>query len=259
MAQYDLIKEIVFIADEQYEAPAFAWGIALVYLLALVVAEVLTTFVAPVGGMILYGLILIALLVQSSIGVQKRTHHFLVVLAIVPLIRLLAMTIPLASFDRIYWDLLIGILLSIVVFITTRLTGLSGSTIGLRITRKEIPVQLLIGLTGLGIGLVEYLILRPDAYISRFSWGQFLLFTLILLVFTGLLEEIIFRGLLQTSAVKILGRLGILYVALLFTLLHLGYRSLLDLLFVFLVGLAFGLMMWFKMLLLRVTIFNLLS
>jgi len=46
-------------------------------------------------------LILIALLVQSSIGVQKQVHHFLVILALVPLVRLLAMTIPLGSFERI--------------------------------------------------------------------------------------------------------------------------------------------------------------
>ena len=241
MVQNDLIKEIVFIADEQYEAPIVSWGIALAYLLALVVAEVLTSFAAPFVGMILYGLILIALLLQSSIGVQKWMHHFLVILAIVPLMRLLALTIPLASFDRIFWYLMIGVLLSIAVFITARLTGLNGSTIGLRITKEELPVQLLIGLSGLGIGFIEYLILRPDPYISQFSWGLFLLSALILLIFGGLLAEIIFRGLLQTSATQVLGRLGIIYVAFVFALLSLGYRSLLDILFVFLVGLAFGL------------------
>lgn len=94
MAQNDVIKEIVFIADEQYEAPAFVWGTALAYLLGLVVAEVMTAFISPLVGMILYGLILVALLVQSSIGAKKRMHNFLVILSIVPLMRLLAMTVP---------------------------------------------------------------------------------------------------------------------------------------------------------------------
>ena len=138
MAQNDVIKEIVFIADEQYEAPAYAWGTALAYLLALVVAELLTASAVPLVGMILYSLILVALLVQSSIGAQKRMHNFLVILAIVPLIRLLTMTIPLANFDPIYWYLMVGVLLSVAVFITARLTGLSGGTIGLRITKKEL-------------------------------------------------------------------------------------------------------------------------
>jgi membrane protease YdiL (CAAX protease family) len=240
MAQNDLIKEIVFIADEQYEAPAFAWGIALAYLLALVVAELLAAFVSPLVGMILYGLILIALLVQSSIGAKKRMHDFLVVLSIVPLIRLLAMTVPLANFEPIYWYLLVGILLSVLVFIIARLTGLSPGSIGLRITLKELPLQLLIGLTGLGIGLIGYMILRPDPYLPNFSWGKFLLAGLVLLVFAGLLQEIIFRGLLQISTTQILGRFGILYVALLFALLQLGFSSFWYFLFTLLVGLVFG-------------------
>ena len=62
MAQNDIFKEIVFIADEHYEAPAFAWGTALAYLLGLVVAEVMTAFISPLVGMVLYGLILVALL-----------------------------------------------------------------------------------------------------------------------------------------------------------------------------------------------------
>ena len=240
MAQNDLIKEIVFISDEQYEAPAFAWGISLAYLLVLGLAEILTTFVSPLVGMILYGLVLIALLVQSSIGAKKRMHHFLVILSILPLIHLLAMTVPLSNFDPIFWYLLIGVLLSVIIFIIARLTGLKGSTIGLRITRKELPLQLLIGLTGFGIGFVGYLILRPGSYLPNFSWGIYLVTGLILLVFAGLLQEVIFRGLLQISTTQILGRFGILYVALLFSLLYLGFYSFWFFLFVFLVGLAFG-------------------
>lgn len=240
MSQNDLIKEIVFIADEQYEAPALAWGISLAYLLALGVAEILTTFVSPLVGMILYGLILIALLVQSSIGAKKRMHHFLVILSIVPLIRLLAMTVPLANIDPIYWYLFIGVLFSVVILVIARLTGLKGGTIGLRITRNDLPLQLLIGLTGFGIGLAGYLILRPEPYLQIFSWGKYLLIGLILMAFAGLLQEIIFRGLLQISTTQILGRFGILYVALIFSLLYLGFHSFWFFLLMLGVGLAFG-------------------
>jgi membrane protease YdiL (CAAX protease family) len=240
MAQNDVIKEIVFIADEQYEAPAFAWGTALAYLLGLVVAEVMTAFISPLVGMILYGLILVALLVQSSIGTKKRIHNFLVILSIVPLMRLLAMTVPPARFDAIYWYLLVALLLSVAVFITARLAGLNGSSIGLRINKKDLPLQLLIGMTGLAIGLVEYLILRPKPLLLEFGSGMLLFTSLVLLIFAGLLQEIIFRGLLQTSSTQILDRFGILYVALVFALQYLVFRSLWTLLFVFLVGLAFG-------------------
>jgi membrane protease YdiL (CAAX protease family)/LysM repeat protein len=240
MAQNDVIKEIVFIADEQHEAPTFTWVIALGYLLALVVAEIFSTFVSPLIGMIFFGLILVALLVQSSIGNQRSIHHFLVILSIIPLTRLLTMTVPPATWEPIYWYLLLGILLSVAVFITARIVGLNSSSIGLRITRKDLLVQLLIGLTGLWIGLVAYLILKPEPILGEFSWWRFLLAGLGMLIFAGLLQEIIFRGLLQTSALQILDRFGILYVALVFALLHLDFQSFWHVLFMLLVGLLFG-------------------
>jgi len=55
-----------------------------------------------------------------------------------------------------------------------------------------------------------------------------------------LLIEIIFRGMLQNSAIQVLGRLGILYAALISALLYVGYRSLPVLFFIFLVSLAFA-------------------
>jgi hypothetical protein len=46
----DLIKERIFIGEKRLELPAFLWKVALGYLLALVVAESLTTFIAPMAG-----------------------------------------------------------------------------------------------------------------------------------------------------------------------------------------------------------------
>jgi membrane protease YdiL (CAAX protease family) len=64
---------------------------------------------------------------------------------------------------------------------------------------------------------------------------------LILLVCTGYLEELIFRGILQQIAVGQLGRwVSPLYTSILFAILHAGYRSAADVIFVFLVGLLFA-------------------
>ena len=117
---------------------------------------------------------------------------------------------------------------------------MNGNSIGLSLSRRAFPTQLLIGISGLLLGYIEYLILRPEPLVAELRWEIFLLSALILLIFTGLLEEIIFRGLMQTSAIQNLGRLGILYVATLFTIMHFGYRSLIDVLFVFMVAVVFG-------------------
>jgi len=92
----------------------------------------------------------------------------------------------------------------------------------------------------LALGYVEYLILRPAALAPAADVKALLTAAAILVVFTGVVEEMIFRGLMQGTAERVLGWRGVVFVALVFTILHLGYQSVLDLLFVFAVALYFG-------------------
>ena len=71
---------------------------------------------------------------------------------------------------------------------------------------------------------------------------------LILLVFTGLFEEFIFRGLIQGVSINFLGPLGgVVFAALIFSVLHIGWHSILDLLF------ALGVGVYFSLIVLRTT------
>ena len=64
---------------------------------------------------------------------------------------------------------------------------------------------------------------------------------LILLVGTGVVEELIFRGILQYTADEVYGSWrGIVFVSVLFAVLHIGHLSVLDVVFVFFVALYFG-------------------
>lgn len=216
------------------------WVIALAYLLPLTIAEVLTTRIDPRLGMILYGFILLALLLQSALSSQQPEFRFLVALSLVPLIRLVSLSLPLTNFPLIYRYTLVGVPLFIATILSVRLTSLQVGQTGLHISWRGLPVQLLIGLTGLVFGYIEYLILSPDPFIPELRWELLWLPALILLLFTGFLEELIFCGVMQTSAVQLLGCFGILFVALVFTVLHLGYSSILNLTFVFVVALFYG-------------------
>jgi hypothetical protein len=234
--------EISRVVDHQHgKLLSPSWKIAIGYLVALAIAEALNTLFTPQAGVILHGLVLLALLLQASLSIRKREHRFLIILALVPLIRLLSLTLPLNYFPPVYWYAVVGVPLSIAAFMGARFSGLKGNMIGLRLSWRVLPIELLIGFLGLGIGFFEYLILRPEPLVAELRWDLIWLPILILLVFTGLLEEVIFRGMLQSTATQHLGRLGVLYVAVLFAVLHLGYRSILNLLFVFGVALLFGL------------------
>ena len=54
------------------------------------------------------------------------------------------------------------------------------------------------------------------------------------------MEELIFRGVLQHTAVESFRWWGVVYVSLLFAVLHVGFLSWLDVIFVFGVALFFG-------------------
>ena len=121
-----------------------------------------------------------------------------------------------------------------------RISGYAPAEVGLTLGRS-LPLQTLTGLSGLGLGYLEYRILHPTPLALSFTLGSIWLPALILLLFTGLLEELIFRGLLQRASQALLGNLGPVYVSLAFAVLHIGYRSLADIAFVFAVGLLFSL------------------
>ena len=95
-------------------------------------------------------------------------------------------------------------------------------------------------LTGVVFGIAEYLILMPEAMIAELAWQALWLPALMFLLCTGFVEEFMFRGVLQHSAVGAFGGWGIVYISLIFAILHLGFLSWIDVAFVFVVALFFG-------------------
>jgi CAAX protease family protein len=211
---------------------------ALAYLAGIALAEMLVTYVEPRLGLLVHCLLLAALLFHSSRVESREERAFLVTLAFAPLIRILSLSMPLSLFPPIYWYLITSVPLFASALVAGRTLGYSWQELGLHL--RGWPLQVVIGLSSLAFGAVEYLILRPAPLAPALEWAFIWQPALILLVCTGLLEEVIFRGLQQRAAGDELGRWGIVYVALVFAALHIGYRSLVDVLFVLGVGLFFA-------------------
>jgi len=215
-------------------------------LAAFATAEVITVFTDPITGIALHGITLLALFVASGFGGRGERvadgplSRLLYALALVPLIRIVSLTMPLGRFDQTYWFLAAGlpVLAAGVVIVGT--LGIRPRDIGLRLTRRGTRLQLLIAVFGLALGFAEYHILRPDALIDDLTLRQFVLPALVIMFATGFLEEFIFRGILQRLAEGFLGRSGFLYVSLIFAILHIGYRSATDFLFVLAIALLYG-------------------
>jgi hypothetical protein len=194
------------------------------------------------NGLALHGFLFVMIILNAAISRNASEQRFLMTLSLAPLIRLLSLTVPLnKDISQVYWYLIIGLPLFMAAFLVMRLIGYRREMVGLVLGRR-LALQVAIAATGLGLGYLEYSILHPDKLANAFTFDQIFIPAIILLVFTGFLEELIFRGIMQRAALDTYGTLGgLLYVSLLFAVLHIGYWSIRDFVFVFFVGLGFSL------------------
>ena len=226
--------------DDNFIAVAFG------YLLLITVSEVVTAWIVPEATPLLFGLlqfqfILMLFLISLHTAVRWHTNErsVLLSLAMVPIIRLISLSLPLANFPLIYWYFIISIPIFVAAYMIIKQLGYSWVEMG--INGRYLLWQIPIALSGFAIGYLEFLILKPDSLIKTFTWVQYVLAGLILLISTGFLEELIFRRIMQVTAVERFGRgFGIVYVAAIFGVMHIGYNSFVDVLFVFMAGLYLG-------------------
>lgn len=211
------------------------------YLLALILAELCVTFVSKEVGLVIETVILFVLLANSSWDVSYNYSVMLRSMMALPMIRIIGLSIPLMQIQPLYWFPIIAIPLFAATYTIMRSQGLTKEHIGLIWGNKT--VQFFIALTGIFLGIIEFTILQPKPLIAVFNPLNLIAASLILIVSTGLAEELLFRGILQKNAENVFGTiLGLIYTALLFTALHIGWDSFLDLIFVFTVAMFYGYM-----------------
>jgi hypothetical protein len=211
----------------------------LIYLGAIAAAELITALLSLEAGMAFHIVLLLFLVLHSSSVQQHPNHKLYLALSLAPLIRILSLSMPLAGIPRIYWYIIIAVPLMGGVFLVIRRLGF-----GLwdaRFAWRQVPLQLLIGLTGILIAIAEYHALqKPEPLVDSLTLRQVLLPALILLIATGFTEEIIFRGVIQRSAVEALHQWGWPYTASLFAILHISYLSVPHFFLLLAVGMFFG-------------------
>ena len=221
-----------------------AWA-PFIYLAVIAMAEWTTVAANAAGGLTLHAAILLALLFHGARCRAYRERALLWALALAPLIRVLSLSLPLASFPVVYWYAIISVPAFIAIGVTGRVLGYSRQDLGLSMRVALVPLTLVMAGLGFGLAVVEYFILlQPLPLVPNPTPSNTWQPALILIVTTGFGEELLFRGLLQHAASEMLGAGSLLYVTVLFTSLHVGYGSLLNLAFVFAVGLLFAAIRW---------------
>lgn len=210
----------------------FLW----LYAAAIGFAEVITAYYSPTHGIICHALLLAALLAHAALSYKQDISRMYLAMVLAPLIRIMSLAMPLTGVPPIYWYLVISLPLFAAGVSVMRQAGFKPRDVN--ITAGNLPYQLLVALVGIPLGYVEYLILKPEPLAAGLTLQQIWFHALVLLISTGFLEEFIFRGVMYRAAMDTMGRYySVFYISVIFMLLHITHRSLLDLAFVF--GVAF--------------------
>jgi len=210
---------------------------ALLCLAAIAAAELVTALVNPVGGTAFHAVLLFVLVLLSS-QAEPPLHKLYLSLALVPLIRIVSLSMPSFELSQTSWFLIVSLPLFIAILVIARILLLRPSDLGFSI--RGLPAQGLIALMGIGLGWVEYQILEPASLVSKADLLEVVPVSIVLLASTAFLEELAFRGVMQRCAEESLGKWGWVYVAGVFSTLYIGYLSAAQWLFVLGVGLLFG-------------------
>jgi len=211
-----------------------------IYLAAVIVAEVVTVYAQLLGGIIAHIAILVVVIMRSARIADEPQRRLVLSLALVPLIRIISLSMPLIGIPQIWWYPAMYGPLAVSAVVVMRVLGLSRKEVGFNFNVRDIPLYVAIAATGFGLGMVEYQILKPEAWISQLTWAEAWQPALVLMVTTGFVEEFIFRGVLQRTAWDKFGWRGLIYVSILFAILHIGFLSWIDVAFVFGVAMFFA-------------------
>ncbi len=175
-------------------------------------------------------------------GRKPTGAYLLTAVSLASLLRIYSLAIPRYTFTILEWLGLVSVPLLISVAAVAYVQRLRPKELGLGIgSLRQVHVQTAIAVTGVPLGILEFFILRPDAWIEEITVAALVGGSLVIFLATGISEELIFRGIMLKRAVEGLGSApGLLFVSTIFASLHIFFLSAADLAFVFLVGLFYG-------------------
>lgn len=195
----------------------------------------------PYGIAIGLGLAMTIYIVLSVMHLDSRITSCAESLALIPLYILFTSSLPWFFIDQQYllpavYSCILGL-----CFWHIYRHNLSLKNI-LNIQKKNFLKYLLIGIViGAPLGSIEYLVLQPVPAFPTFEVKYLLRDVIYMFLFVGLAEEILFRGLIQVDLQRAFGwKWAILGASIMFAVMHLTWRSVPELIFVFLASFVLG-------------------
>jgi membrane protease YdiL (CAAX protease family) len=224
----------------------------LIHVLAvLIAAELLFVFASldnaefpALLGLLLEFSLVLSLPVAASFlyASDEPLAAFLGALTLAPLLRIVSLATPSTPLTTINWLAIVSVPLLLASAAVMHALRLRPRDVFLGPgDRRYSPLNVGLIASGFGIGLLEFQIIRPAPWIEGANSPNLPFAIFVVFLTTGLVEELIFRGILLRTGVQLLGRRGgLVYVTVLFAALHIGFMSVPSLLLAFILGLVFG-------------------
>jgi membrane protease YdiL (CAAX protease family) len=179
------------------------------------------------------------ILTITGISIYKKDIKLVQALSLPSLLRIVNTSLPIFYSFTIYWFAsLYGIMFIPIAFLIKE-QNLSLRDIGIK--REGISLLPLAVLIGIGLGSIEFLVLSPDPIIPSFTPVEIFKLGIVMLLFIGTVEEIIFRSLVQKRFEEKIGLIkGLIIASLMFGIMHSGYSNYKEILFASFAGLVLG-------------------
>ncbi|ABE52887.1 CPBP family intramembrane glutamic endopeptidase [Methanococcoides burtonii] len=188
-------------------------------------------------------IILLVVLTLSTIVINDAdTQYLFRAFILLSLLRILNLSMPVFFDLTLYSYVFIYAPLLIPIYVLVKDQGLDMKSLGMvrSIRYYELPLALLVGLI---IALGEFMIIKPGYLIPDLSFFNLLKISIVMIIFVGFFEEIIFRSILQTKLESMIGKYqGLFLASILFGVMHSGYGTLYEMLFTAFAGLVLGYM-----------------
>ncbi len=208
--------------------------------ICILIAEIFIFFnMIMLGGSIHIG-ILIFLSISNIFLNDPKIHKIYMPLMLLPVLRILTISVPSFFDDILYILIIIYSLLAIPVIHIIIHQRKNFEDIG--INKKNLLFYLFLSLPlCFLLGLGEYLILKTDPLIFEITFVNILKLTLVMFFLIGLIEELIFRSILQIRLEKSLNEWEALMItSVLFGFMHSGYGTFYEILYTMFVGFVIG-------------------
>ena len=206
--------------------------------LALAVAQAVTLVSGPTAGLLAQSLALGAFLGLSVIQGPGPQQRLTLTLAILPLVSVLTLAVPAAIVPPVFWYLEIGLATFEAIVLVMRRLDLTFRDVGVQ--RAPISEVLSVGAVGAFLAVPASVIAGPINLGQSGGLVGFAMASAIVIVFVGILEELLFRGIIQSVGTQLMSRGGVVLSVAATAVMYSASLNLRYVLFTTLVAAFFG-------------------